>query len=190
MNLSSTIRQHWSSTHATLKGSQSGRKSEASSLPHLLEATTTLDPSLLQATFPAAYFGSMYDTDPSLLQATFPAADCVEFSTQTPFGSMYDHEMEHISGGDMSDAPVQPKLVLSLAQTLPQPHPGSEELPSVGSADHWSGQCRPCAFTHKGCSAGINCSFCHLCDPGEKKRRRKDKVAYLRSVRRWKKENG
>jgi hypothetical protein len=128
----------------------------------------------------------------------------------TPFGSR-DHQLESesmltfpehmdegflamgLSQGEFSmwGLAEQPrsKLVVSLAESLPEPA-GLDDLPSVGSAEHWVGTCKPCAFTHKGCSSGKNCPFCHLCDPGEKKRRRKEKVAYLRSLRRWKKENG
>eukprot|EP00446_Apocalathium_sp_SHHI-4_P068738 CAMPEP_0177517432 /NCGR_PEP_ID=MMETSP0369-20130122/45970_1 /TAXON_ID=447022 ORGANISM="Scrippsiella hangoei-like, Strain SHHI-4" /NCGR_SAMPLE_ID=MMETSP0369 /ASSEMBLY_ACC=CAM_ASM_000364 /LENGTH=312 /DNA_ID=CAMNT_0018996435 /DNA_START=47 /DNA_END=983 /DNA_ORIENTATION=+ len=47
---------------------------------------------------------------------------------------------------------------------------GSAEIPTVGSAGHLWGVCKPCAFMHtKGCSNGIECKFCHLCFPGEKK---------------------
>lgn len=49
-------------------------------------------------------------------------------------------------------------------------------FPSSGSASHGSGQCKPCAFHHtKGCARGAMCTFCHLCLPGEKKRRQKEK---------------
>ena len=45
---------------------------------------------------------------------------------------------------------------------------------SLGSAGHGMGTCKPCAFFHtKGCSSGKSCTFCHLCPPGEKKRRAK-----------------
>mmetsp|Transcript_88393 Transcript_88393/g.175752 ORF Transcript_88393/g.175752 Transcript_88393/m.175752 type:complete len:246 (+) Transcript_88393:67-804(+) len=58
------------------------------------------------------------------------------------------------------------------------PELGSPELPTVGSAGHHSGSCKPCAFAHtKGCENGANCAFCHLCGPGEKKRRQKQRVA-------------
>jgi hypothetical protein len=49
-------------------------------------------------------------------------------------------------------------------------------LPSLGSVGHAAGECRPCAFvTTKGCKSGKECEFCHLCAPGEKKRRQKVK---------------
>lgn len=50
---------------------------------------------------------------------------------------------------------------------------------SYGSADHGTGQCRPCAWLHKsaeGCRHGENCEYCHLCPPGEIKRRKRDKL--------------
>lgn len=60
------------------------------------------------------------------------------------------------------------------------PAPQSSELPSVGSAGHYAGDCRPCAFMHaKGCSSGRDCTFCHICDVGEKKRRQKEKRAFF-----------
>lgn len=49
-------------------------------------------------------------------------------------------------------------------------------LPSVGSVDHAAGQCRPCAWVHKGpgcCKYGAACGYCHLCPPGELKRRKR-----------------
>jgi len=78
--------------------------------------------------------------------------------------------------------------VLSLAEALPEPEIGSEEMPSVGSIEHYNGTCKPCAFMARGCTSGVDCPFCHLCDINEKKRRRKDKISFMRELRRWKKE--
>lgn len=53
---------------------------------------------------------------------------------------------------------------------------GSQVLPSRGSALHAWGACKPCAFVfQEGCQNGIDCQFCHLCDPGERKRRKKQR---------------
>ena len=73
---------------------------------------------------------------------------------------------------------VQEPCVLTLLKHLP-PQP-------VHDSHHDSSSCRPCAFFHtKGCAlqsvgrqknrgqSGTQCSFCHLCPPGEKKRRQK-----------------
>eukprot|EP00931_Biecheleriopsis_adriatica_P000625 TRINITY_DN100700_c0_g1_i1.p1 TRINITY_DN100700_c0_g1~~TRINITY_DN100700_c0_g1_i1.p1 ORF type:complete len:530 (-),score=108.79 TRINITY_DN100700_c0_g1_i1:143-1651(-) len=55
---------------------------------------------------------------------------------------------------------------------------GSPEYPTVGSRGHGRGSCKPCAFVFtKGCEGGVQCSFCHLCPPGEKKRRTKERAA-------------
>jgi hypothetical protein len=52
----------------------------------------------------------------------------------------------------------------------------SPEGPSVGSAGHYSGQCKPCVHFHKkGCRNGTDCPFCHLCDAEEVKRRQSKK---------------
>mmetsp|Transcript_17441 Transcript_17441/g.37325 ORF Transcript_17441/g.37325 Transcript_17441/m.37325 type:complete len:329 (+) Transcript_17441:100-1086(+) len=61
--------------------------------------------------------------------------------------------------------------------TAPPPGEAGEDLlPSAGSAGHTAGNCKPCAFYHtKGCVSGRDCSFCHLCTEGEKKRRARDK---------------
>merc|ERR1712118_209671 len=69
-------------------------------------------------------------------------------------------------------------LKISLTDTL--------GLWSIGSAAHDSGTCKPCAFLWKdvkkpGCENGMNCLFCHLCPPGETKRRKKQKM-FMRKV--------
>mmetsp|Transcript_21773 Transcript_21773/g.68468 ORF Transcript_21773/g.68468 Transcript_21773/m.68468 type:complete len:276 (+) Transcript_21773:65-892(+) len=57
-----------------------------------------------------------------------------------------------------------------------RPAPGSAEMPSVGSAGHAEGSCKPCAFLHTvGCANGLTCQFCHLCDAEERRRRRRAK---------------
>jgi len=71
---------------------------------------------------------------------------------------------------------------------LPRTPPGLQQQPaipppanlgllagvaSVGSLGHELGRCKPCAFIFKeGCLSGIECKFCHRCEPGEKKRRK------------------
>jgi len=62
--------------------------------------------------------------------------------------------------------------VLSLQGSL-----GTAQLPTIGSQGHAHGRCRPCAFhwSEEGCGNGVACAFCHLCDYGEKKRRKKEK---------------
>lgn len=66
----------------------------------------------------------------------------------------------------------------------PQLGTGQQALPSIGSAAHGVGNCKPCAFSYtKGCENGIACHFCHLCDRGEKKRRQKGKKEAISAKR-------
>ena len=59
----------------------------------------------------------------------------------------------------------------------------SRQLVSAGSTRHQRGQCKPCAFVHKGkCADGISCNFCHLCKPGEKKRRQRENIKKAKKV--------
>lgn len=93
---------------------------------------------------------------------------------------------QHASVANVPRAPPAPPAFHAPASmdgfaTMPppapiQPAPGSEELPSVGSAGHAWGECKPCAFLHtKGCENGALCQFCHICEPGEKRRRQKER---------------
>lgn len=77
--------------------------------------------------------------------------------------------------------PVQNPIATALV-------PGSPELPTVGSALHGSGGCKPCAFVFKepdGCQNGVDCRFCHLCEQGEKKKRKKERKEMLRAAKQW-----
>jgi len=87
------------------------------------------------------------------------------------------------SGLSAASPPWEPPApVLRLAETLPQAAMGSPECPTAGSVNHFLGGCKPCAFVHtKGCGNGVLCPFCHLCQPGEKKRRQKATRSWLRS---------
>jgi len=60
------------------------------------------------------------------------------------------------------------------------------EVPNVGSARHHLRLCKPCAFVNlKGCRDGSDCRFCHLCETGEKKRRKKERAVMRRGCREW-----
>jgi len=79
--------------------------------------------------------------------------------------------------------PAEPVPVISLADAVPVPALGSAELPTVGSAGHNKGSCKPCAFFHsRSCESGMQCSFCHLCPADEKRRRQKDKQTRFRAM--------
>jgi hypothetical protein len=48
-------------------------------------------------------------------------------------------------------------------------------VPSIGSAMHGHGCCKPCGFFWKsgGCRFGSDCQHCHLCPPREQKFRQR-----------------
>mmetsp|Transcript_118770 Transcript_118770/g.378802 ORF Transcript_118770/g.378802 Transcript_118770/m.378802 type:complete len:348 (+) Transcript_118770:104-1147(+) len=57
------------------------------------------------------------------------------------------------------------------------------EFPTEGSKGHQFRVCKPCAFVNtKGCKDGVECKFCHLCGPGEKKRRKKERTTFWRNL--------
>jgi len=79
--------------------------------------------------------------------------------------------------------PPSPMCVPQLynSEVLQEPVWGTPDMPTFGSAWHRLGTCKPCAFMHtKGCGSGVECEFCHLCAPGEKKRRKKTRHAVAR----------
>lgn len=85
----------------------------------------------------------------------------------------------------MQIAPVLARpaaVTLRLAEAL-EPAVGFPGIPTIGSAGHALRKCKPCAFAWKesGCQSGASCKFCHLCDPAEKKRRRKAKLQLRRN---------
>jgi len=88
---------------------------------------------------------------------------------------------EASAGGSSGSSTAAPPSPASGAE----PRPEALELPSVGSAGHRQGTCKPCVFVAKrGCKSGRACGFCHLCEPGEKKRRQKEKRALFGALRR------
>jgi hypothetical protein len=86
-----------------------------------------------------------------------------------------------------NSAPTSPsysRIVSPAGCLLPPPgleHPSGvavpSELPSLGSAFHSSGKCKPCGWFWKaeGCQNGFQCYHCHLCPQDAIKLRRKTK---------------
>jgi len=97
----------------------------------------------------------------------------VEMPRKTEVGSV---DQTFGEAGAAGADPGTQKLLLRLGDVLQVPEPCSAQLPTVGSAGHFSGTCRPCAFVHKrGCDNGVACEFCHLCGPSERKRRQRER---------------
>jgi hypothetical protein len=99
----------------------------------------------------------------------------------TPTDSEYDAPCQQESSFNL---PADMPRVLMLSQALPEPALGSPDVPTVGSVSHHTGDCKPCAFLYtKGCQSGVQCTFCHICPPDEKRRRQKEKHAAFREMR-------
>jgi hypothetical protein len=57
---------------------------------------------------------------------------------------------------------------------------------SVGSAMHFAGDCKPCAWRWKtgGCANKLSCRFCHICPDGALKKRRRAKLQDVKEAAR------
>lgn len=99
-------------------------------------------------------------------------------SPRAPWHSLQAAGANEVSGKSLEGA----KLALELGVLLGHCQPAPPPPPSVGSALHSTGQCRPCHFIHRKepCRAGAACHFCHLCGPEQKNRRRRQQRAQLR----------
>lgn len=73
---------------------------------------------------------------------------------------------------------------ISVAESLAKDELLAGAIPSRGSALHQWGACKPCAFFIKeSCGNGAECPFCHLCETGEKKRRKKERASIRKEMR-------
>mmetsp|Transcript_10416 Transcript_10416/g.31614 ORF Transcript_10416/g.31614 Transcript_10416/m.31614 type:complete len:332 (-) Transcript_10416:346-1341(-) len=105
------------------------------------------------------------------------AQDATEPEKQPPVGAAPEPEVRVVRLADVLRGPRADGR--GVQDSCP---PG---LPSIGSAGHFVGECKPCAFVQKGCMSGVECKFCHLCECGEKKRRKKEKVAMRREANKY-----
>jgi len=90
-------------------------------------------------------------------------------STSPALNSNTNSKAVLTTSATMAEWPEFPSIPETLTADMEQP------VVSIGSEGHFRGQCNPCAFAYtKGCSNGVLCEFCHLCDAGAKKRRAKE----------------
>jgi len=86
--------------------------------------------------------------------------------------------------GSQASKVQEPTFVIELEKALPSPVCGTPDCPSLGSAGHALGVCKPCDFQYRtSCRSGASCKFCHLCGPGESRRRKKQKQSMARSLK-------
>lgn len=111
-------------------------------------------------------------------EASILTLDLMQALSSPPHAARRDQNS--VSG---SVATLVPPSTMHLPQVLAV-QVGTAQCPTVGSQGHWFGTCKPCVFLHtKGCMNGINCSFCHLCEAGEKKKRAKEQRALRRCAK-------
>jgi len=104
--------------------------------------------------------------------------DCDQLPSRTPSVSSPETTVDESESHQCSQATLKlPDSCFDL-----EPDSSSSEFPTTGSVAHGTGWCKPCAFAQKGCASGKDCQFCHLCEPGEKKRRRKEKQTFRRGL--------
>ncbi|CAJ1338865.1 unnamed protein product [Effrenium voratum] len=125
--------------------------------------------------------GNMLLATPTLDTKEEPEAECcisaVSTAPSSPAGSFHPQVLSSIAAGK---GPLQ----LQLQEMVPE-EPASLPWPSLGSAAHALGLCKPCDFQHRtSCRAGYKCQFCHLCPAGENRRRKKQKQAAAKLCRR------
>jgi hypothetical protein len=103
--------------------------------------------------------------------------------TQRPDKAEADADMASMMGAMPSlSAPFFSNSLASMMPMIPTVPPAGGPPPSIGSALHAQGLCRPCAWfwKPKGCENGSECRHCHLCPEGEIQARRKSKLTMLR----------
>lgn len=168
-------------------------KSVVGSLPQKLVSELPA-PVCVRNTFIELQMGRDPSLDGFYMERQVRSAPCSGMNTQLPPPTLPNGLLT--AAALQAAAERHASAVVSLAERLPlQATPGFEKPQPVGSpplvsatgnAGHISGTCRPCAFVwkEKGCSSGDNCDFCHLCEPGEKKKRQKEKRRYWTGLNR------
>jgi len=81
--------------------------------------------------------------------------------------------------------PRDPRRPINSCPVLPASSGLPPGIPSIGSIDHGRNGCKPCAWFHhpEGCRHGAGCEFCHICQDGELKKRKKEKQCMLKFLR-------
>lgn len=94
-----------------------------------------------------------------------------DYSSFVPHSLFSSNSNTEDSCSNASNTKEGPYLVASVQQSASS----SSSVPcnwSVGSVGHAEGRCLPCAHFHNvknPCTNGAECTFCHLCPPGELK---------------------
>lgn len=125
-------------------------------------------------------------TDTLLRGLKDKAVDVAALTIQSSQELPVKHTFIHFDDDD-DDLSCSPRT-LSTSQSMPTlvfRGPFREKISSIERA-HGLGACRPCAYFHEkedGCRLGEDCKFCHLCEPGELKQRKREKEKALRAIK-------
>eukprot|EP00440_Ansanella_granifera_P016724 gb/GFBE01018169.1/.p1 GENE.gb/GFBE01018169.1/~~gb/GFBE01018169.1/.p1 ORF type:complete len:186 (+),score=32.45 gb/GFBE01018169.1/:1-558(+) len=110
------------------------------------------------------------------------STEATEEAASTPRGASWSYcpgEALQLAAGGLRNLRLEEVLPPA---ALPE---GPPECPSLGSAGHHLGLCKPCDFMYRSnCRSGYSCNFCHLCPPGETRRRKKQKQVATRIFKR------
>mmetsp|Transcript_38794 Transcript_38794/g.97498 ORF Transcript_38794/g.97498 Transcript_38794/m.97498 type:complete len:210 (-) Transcript_38794:604-1233(-) len=130
-------------------------------------------------------------TDASCSEPTSPTAivRIQESRAATPISEAAEAAGGYVPGRILQQSAAQRKqaaVPLCLDDTVERATSGTPACPSVGSAGHWLGMCKPCDWFHRDrCTNGAACKYCHLCGADEGRRRRKEKKALVKAAVRW-----
>jgi len=121
----------------------------------------------------------------------------VKSPTSFPQSAHDDQRTTRSAPAEMQTEAVPVSTVTQVCSTVTQisEEPGVQpnllqynpSCPTPGSKDHNTRRCVPCAWSHcpEGCRHGAKCIFCHLCPPGEIKRRKKEKKKQSKCFVEW-----
>merc|ERR1711879_694472 len=88
--------------------------------------------------------------------------------------NLYAVSLQNSQAGSSKSTSDTAKLQLATLVELP---PCDPKIPTLGSANHSSGLCKPCSFFWRsvGCGNGANCTFCHYAAQTKRKDGKKKK---------------
>jgi hypothetical protein len=118
-------------------------------------------------------------TDPSPVQSspTSPYGESLEIVVEKAFqksvklwSDEVDESLDEISDEFCRSLQVEDNLRIPAASW------------SMGAAGHAAGSCKPCGWNNKpgGCAKGADCEFCHMCDDGALKRKKKARLQRIK----------
>lgn len=143
----------------------------------------------MSALFPQAHAAAFDELDFATYRPGEILKRCIEAPTKVVLPPEQDDDSDCSTADTHNpcaeDAAAGSAMSSDSELTQQCPETADVALPSIGSVGHSYGLCRPCGFVHHkgGCTAGADCSFCHLCPPGTIEKQRKMKRQLVRSQR-------